>query len=254
MPFNRIDGIRLKIERAKMHVVELDQRINAFANEKPYEIGAKPHRIPQIRHTTLYIKSAKPVPEDLSVIIGDVVHNLRSALDHLAWQLVEAGGGSPSKDTFFPICWGSNAAQQYASATGKGEIKRMRTGADKLLLAVQPYMSGDDTLWHVHELDRFDKHRFLITTGTSFGDWSVETEGIQVAFEKWTSIPLVVGHEIINIPTETYNRQPHENFKLGVDVSFGESEVVKGKPVVPTLNEMAEFIDCLVTKFQPFLI
>src|SRR5919199_1097563 len=35
------------------------------------------------------------VPPVLSAIIGDAIHNLRVSLDHLAWQLVIATGGTP---------------------------------------------------------------------------------------------------------------------------------------------------------------
>jgi hypothetical protein len=252
---SRINGIRLKIERAKEHILELYKRIALFANDEPYEIGAKPHSVAQIHHTTLYIKSVKPVPDEFSIIIGDVVHNLRSSLDHLIWQLVEAGGGTPNDRTYFPVCYGSKGAQQYSSAVGAGEIQKMRIGAEKVLLSVQPYVSGNDTLWNVHELDRIDKHRVLITTGTSFGDWSVDAGGgAIIPFQQWTNIPLVVGYEIVNLPTETYNRQPHKNFKLGIEVTFGESEVVESEAVLPALKEMAEFVDRLVSQFEPFLI
>jgi hypothetical protein len=251
----RIDGVKLKIERAKEHIIEFDRRLRIFADDKPYEIGAKPHKIPEIDHVTLYIKSVKDVPPELSTVIGDTVHNLRSALDHLAWQLVEAGGGIPNKDTYFPIVpFGPQSAQKYASAIGKGEIHKMPVGADKVLLEEQPYTSGDDTLWHIHELDRFDKHRFLITTGTAYGNWSVMVGNQPLVFRDWAKIPLVAGYEIVNIPRDTYERTPHENFKLGIDVSFGQSEIVPGWPVLETLNHMTEFVDFAVSRFEPFLI
>lgn len=41
-------------------------------------------------------------PLKWGVLIGDVVHNLRSALDHLAWQLVLRNGGESSWRTQFP--------------------------------------------------------------------------------------------------------------------------------------------------------
>ena len=43
-----------------------------------------------------------PIPVDLSLVIGDAVHNLRSALDHLAWQLVLANGQTPTTQTAYP--------------------------------------------------------------------------------------------------------------------------------------------------------
>jgi hypothetical protein len=61
-----------------------------------------------------------------------VAHNLRSSLDHLAWQLVEANGGAPSdkpgQQTAFPI------------------------------RDVLPESPTDANLWHLHRLDIIDKH------------------------------------------------------------------------------------------------
>src|SRR5690606_21763862 len=39
----------------------------------------------------------------VSAIVGDVLHNLRSALDQLAWQLVLFDGGTPNQLTTFPV-------------------------------------------------------------------------------------------------------------------------------------------------------
>jgi len=251
----RIDGIREKVKRAIKHIGELDGRIKAFSADEPYTIGAKPHPVPAIEHTTLYVESIKTIPPDFSVIIGDAVHNLRSALDHLAWQLVEAGGGTPGKDTYFPICRDPNGAQKYASAIGQGEINKMLPGAHKVLREVQPCFSGDDTLWHIHELDRFDKHRVLITLGTGYGEWYLMVGGGQkITFGQWARVPLEVGRHIINLPNATYSRESHQNFKLGIDIAFGQSEVIAGKSVLETLNGMADFVNSIVGNFEPFLL
>jgi len=42
-------------------------------------------------------------PEDLALIAGDAIHNLRSALDHIAWELVAAGSSEPNHRTQFPV-------------------------------------------------------------------------------------------------------------------------------------------------------
>ena len=38
------------------------------------------------------------------VIFGDAIHNFRSALDHLVWQLVLLNGETPTTANQFPIC------------------------------------------------------------------------------------------------------------------------------------------------------
>lgn len=250
-----IDRIKLKVERAKKHIRDLDVAVRSFCESKPYTLGTKPHPVAEIEHTTLYVSSIKPVPNDFALIVGDAVHNLRSSLDHLAWQLVEAGGGIPNKDTCFPICHGTKGSQQYASAIGKGEIKKMRVGAEKALCAVQPYITRDDTLWLIHEVDRIDKHRLLITVVSTMNRWGVDMlKGQTMWFSEERFLPLVLGDEIVNIPTSTYNRQTHEDFKLGIDVAFGKPEIAEGHLVLLTLNQMADFVDKLVIDFEGFLV
>jgi len=248
----RIDGIRLKIKWAKKHISNLDAAIRSFCDSEPYTLGVEEK--PTISHIALKVARVQPIPTDFALIIGDAVHNLRSSLDHLAWQLVEAGGGSPNKDTYFPICYGPQGCQQYASAIGKGEIDKMRPGAEKLLRSVQPYVSGDNTLWHIHELDRWDKHRLILTVVTTLNDWRIVFgPGREIAFPE-TPVPLEAGYEIVNIPTSTYRRETHEDFKLGLDIAFGQSEIVAGKPVLETLNGMADFVGSIVTQFERFMV
>ncbi len=50
---------------------------------------------------------SQPIPHHLSLVIGDIVHNLRSAFDHLAYQAVIAGGDTPTTNTEFPVSWDS---------------------------------------------------------------------------------------------------------------------------------------------------
>jgi hypothetical protein len=248
---SRINGITLKIERAKEHIRHLDSRIQDFLGNKPYVIGAKPHRIPQIEHTTLYIVEVSPVPDDIPLIMGDAIHNLRSSLDHLAWQLVEAAGFTPNKDTYFPV---SDTAHKYASAIGKGEIKHIPQGALDMIRLVQPAFTNDMTLWLLHQLDIVDKHRLVLTTVTSMDRWGVDVaRGQTLWFNEHRFVPLKVGYEITNLPTSTYERQSHQDFQLGADIAFGESELPEGELVLYTVNKLADFVDGFVAKFVPFL-
>jgi hypothetical protein len=252
MTADRIRGVRLKIERAKEHIRDLDAAIGDFLRDGAYRLGAKPHPVAEIKHTTLYVAEVKPIPSRLSLLIGDAIHNLRSALDHLAWQLVEAGGGVPDRNTYFPIC---ETSQQYASAIGKGEILKIAPEARNMIQLVQPYVTMEQTLWLIHYLDIVDKHRLLLTVASAMDRWGVDfTLGARMWFHEDRFVPLVVGSEITNLPTSTYERQPHEDFKLGLEVAFAESEIPEGELVLHTLNKMVDFIDGLVGSFEPFLV
>src|SRR4051794_30807570 len=39
----------------------------------------------------------------MQTLVGELLHDLRTSLDHLAWQLVLENGGTPTEDTTFPV-------------------------------------------------------------------------------------------------------------------------------------------------------
>ena len=61
---------------------------------------------------TLRLKQ-KPVPVEFSFMIGDILHNLRSTLDHLVWQLTIANGKTPDS---FPLAKESKMSCQSPSS------------------------------------------------------------------------------------------------------------------------------------------
>ena len=83
-----LSGCRAKINRAYEHRYSLQAIIDTADYGEPNQIQLRADLDPK---TSDYIFSVAAIPEDwrleVSVIIGDVVHNLRSALDHLFWQL-----------------------------------------------------------------------------------------------------------------------------------------------------------------------
>ena len=243
-------GPRLKIERAEKHIQDLDAAIRTFCDsEETYTLAPKDY--PEISHVGLQVDYVRPIPDCIALGIGDAVHNLRSSLDHLAWQLVETGGGKPGKDTYFPIC---QSPQQYTSAIGKGEIGKMRIGTHKILEAVQPYPTRDQTLWYIHDLDRIDKHRLILTIVGVMKDWNVRLGSGNIQFPVMPGEPLVRGYEVLRLPTSTYERHPHKDFQLGLDITFGQSEIVAGKPVLEMLDGMTKLVSKVVSKFEPFLV
>jgi hypothetical protein len=243
-------GPLLKIERAKKHIADLDSAIRSFCDSEPYTLTIKNH--PEIEHIGLEVVEVAPIPNFINLIIGDAVHNLRSAFDHLNCRLIEAGGGTPKPNSTFPIC---KSPEHYASALGKGEIGKMRPGTDKLIQSIQPYMSGDSTLWHIHALDRVDKHRLILTVTMALTAWIFPVQpGWEVKFDSTFREPLEAGQEIFRTPVRSYHPEAHKNIKLGLDITFGKTEIVAGKPVLETLNGMVDLASAIIRQFEPFLL
>jgi len=162
----RTSLVQVKIERAKKHITDLNSAIIAFLGSNPYEFKTK--RDPQTRKLIYYVSRVTPTPVGFATIAGDAIQNLRSALDHLAQQLYLVGTGGAAGTGYhvsFPI--GHDAAKFPPLLSGK--VKGMRQDAIDALKAMEPYQGGKGhDLWILHTLNNIDKHRLLVTVGSSF--------------------------------------------------------------------------------------
>jgi hypothetical protein len=89
-------GPRLKLLRFEDHFAALKRATRAFLESQPYRVPSEV-KAGGYEHIWRAVEVKRPDPR-LGVIIGDCLHNLRSALDHLAWQLVVLEG-DPSTQT-----------------------------------------------------------------------------------------------------------------------------------------------------------
>lgn len=259
------DLIRLKIERANQHIDELKSAIIAFKNSDPYKISAK--HDPQSRKLIYYLVDVQPVPLEIACIAGDVLHNLRCALDHLAYRLFRVGAGdtADAKHVYFPIF--DDAAKYQAGVQGK--VHGMRQDAIDAIDAIKPYKGGNDTLWRLHRLNSVDKHRLLITVGAAFSAMNIGAHaGAFLAeimkkhglpdpppLDLYASptdrmFPLKVGDELfIDAPDAEVN----EKINFLFDIAFGEPGVVEGDSILETLKGMSDLVGNIVSDFGPLL-
>jgi hypothetical protein len=163
---SRIEGILAKVERAKKHIHELEVEIGSFLDGKPYRVSVKAHS--QLSFATcFYMEHAEPIPTVIPIVTGDVIQNLRSALDHLAWQLVEASGSPPGKGTAFPIFDHAvlGSEKEIAKFVAR-KVKGMKEPMRDAISGLHPYKGGNDYLWAIHDINITDKHSLLVTSDT----------------------------------------------------------------------------------------
>jgi hypothetical protein len=256
---SRLDGPRGKVERAKKHLHDLEPAIRAFLGTNPYVIGTK--RDAETRRLIYYMVSVREPPPTVLGIAGDVLQNLRSALDHLAYQLVLVGTGKPGpfEHVYFPIF---DSASEYKAKKGR-KVKGMRKEAIDAIDAAKPYKGGNDTLWMLHSLNIVDKHRLLIAVGSAFKGVNIaalagrafsDLPDIQVpAF--WLRpqdrmCPLKAGDEIF---ADLPDAEPDENVQFAFGVAFSEPKISECEPMLETLQQMADLVDGLLTAFVPLL-
>jgi hypothetical protein len=131
------------------------------------------------------------------VLTGDFIHNLRSALDHLVWQLALLRVAEPSTELQFPIH--REAAEQFGdhrqSPTARVRTKPSRSS--KLLSRIDRCVT-ESALAVVQALSNEDKHRLILETVSvplepSASEFDVETnadvaEDLEVVVA-WGSTP-----------------------------------------------------------------
>ena len=159
-----LTGVRLKLGRALEHLMMLDTAVAAYLDSDPVRIVREvDERYPDRVVLSLALEHEPPI--GLSVFIGDCVHNLRAALDHLAWQLVLASGGIPREGrggTQFPIVVGRREATTKPMVSVAGGVT---PEVLVVINAVQPFHRRDSEshpLATLNRLSNTDKHRTLL--------------------------------------------------------------------------------------------
>jgi hypothetical protein len=167
--FEPFEAPKLKIERARAHIQELDVAIRSYFAGKPCVIVVEPETDPQSKKLHEFLSPGRefhaavarirtPIPPYLSAIIGDVVHNLRASLDLLICDLARINGKSP-KAVYFPFC---EKAHDLEAIIKRIKIQG-RCGEDiaEFITTIKPYKEGNILLRTIHDLDIVDKHQAL---------------------------------------------------------------------------------------------
>ena len=100
----RFHGSRLRIERAKKHIGEIESLVVGFTRSDDFHSVSIEHdNRKRTNHLRFDIHTSRFPGDDIALAIGDALHNLRSALDFLWHEIVSECEGVPTKWTRFPV-------------------------------------------------------------------------------------------------------------------------------------------------------
>lgn len=208
----------LKLERAARHIGEFKEVIAAYT-----ERGIAFPEFTIAKHGGPDLKGWKawPVPDILSVIMGDVIHNLRAALDLMASELCRRNGQS-DKDAYFPF---AERESDLDTMIKRRNFHLAGEAAVRLLREFAPYTGGNMELRALHDLDIQDKHRALILTPGVIArlkvTWSVIDETLEPKSE--------VGPFTLLMPKDS---------------------TLAGRPAVETLEDLVQLTAGIVEAFK----
>jgi len=214
-------------------------------------------------------------PLRFSVICGDTVHNLRSALDHLVWQLVLSEGRKrPGSRNFFPIYTDFDdfirevRSRKKKSRPGPLEGINPKGDAWTFIEDLQPYKRrelGMDPRAHqlavLNRLSNTDKHRtlhvYMAFAGRESVESMVEWNPAAVLLEKrHGSLPLSLEHETEVLRLRFSETGPDPQVKVRMngaitfDPSFGDG---KFQPTLALIgDEISRFVSEIIERSERF--
>ena len=247
-----LPSYRLKIERAKRHIHELTQAIDAFWSRQPYVVVAQDNLATGKRHFKVSIR--EEIPSDWSSIVGDAVHNARASLDLMMVALVRHC--DPNRTSYNHVHFVIRETKDEFEKALPRNTKGANPATRKLIEELKPYKGGDEAFWRLHQLDILDKHKALIPVGSAFQAFGITMDPKKsfpdAAWLKdapaMTSFcrpaerqfPLKDG---AHIASTTLNDPSKDDHQFAFEVAFGEGQILDGEPVIPALTQIVQFVE-----------
>ncbi|WP_156359686.1 hypothetical protein [Sphingomonas sp. Leaf28] len=239
---NFADAIR-KVERADQHIREFAAIADRHFARHPWQVGMVPER--RRGRYAFSVGERQLFPDrTFSLIIGDAVHNLRTALDYLLSACALARGGDITK-TEFPF--GPN--RRHVVSLLARRVRPAGPLAERLVLAARPYTRGNRLLWSLAELDRRDKHRLVVPTGCLTN--VAITSGVWNALEPEMSAGKLIDGRGTRIPVPPgYEEALMVEARFEPEIIFGRGSPVARAPCVPTLKAMSRAVLEVIDSFE----
>lgn len=208
---------RAKLTRARQFLQELETNLDSYRDSNPVTASFAPNTNPP----ELDIHYAG-VPQSAEAIIGDCVHNMRTALDLMASELVRLNGGD-DKHVYFPFAASGNKLEDTIKSKN---FHKAGPDAVDLLKSFAPYRGGNENLRGLHDLDIHDKHRALIVTGRAMNIEVSATYHLDDA-----------AHRNVTVT------------KADINYVFPDEGIFPGRNIIQTLKDLMQLVDGIIESF-----
>jgi hypothetical protein len=238
------DGVNEKLKRADENIINLQSEIARFFQDCKYPILPK-FGDKKLLEAIQYHKTL-PIPLRFSVLAGEVVHHLRSCLDHIIWELSDDTIRQSPDHRYleFPILETPPTLENKFTRYDR-KIQGVREPAAlKLIEELQPYRRvdpPDDLLFIIHSMDITDKHRELVILNPT------------------GEIVNLPGHIAVQVMGHLYGkrgplttdlaRQVNQYSESVPHISFKNFGRRKTQPVVGSLTQLANHVRDVVSAF-----
>jgi hypothetical protein len=229
-----LDGCRAKLDRAAEHLDSLRPEYDAWFGDGRDIIETVEADEPASDGGPVWLvsrcaRTVREPPARWGLVVGDALHNMRAALDHLACRLVELAGNSPSLATAFPI-WDRDP---YANRDDERRFERvlagMRPGDAEAIRRLQPYQDPTSEesakLIALAALNNLDKHLLILPVLINFHEeiplttWTVTGSQDDVELIVNRGAQITPGVELAR--ARTRSGRPEMGVNIGFELAIG---------------------------------
>jgi hypothetical protein len=261
-------GCDMKLRSAQRNLDALHDAITRFHKSEPYETFIKGSF--KTGHYQVVATGVKSMPVlRWGAIIGDVVHDLRSCLDHIIWTLsinrmgfappYPIPSSSPWRTIGFPIYRDPDAFSRMnkrgrpGGGGGYEKLWAVRPVTRLYVKRMQPFKRRQpelDPLWMLHELSNIDKHQSIHLSGITMNvpevtaPWAERIESVEVNFGRPFIGDAVLSHFIVHPPEAALHMNMRGLFAF--DIVFDEGPPGFGLSVMQTLREIRDRVEMIV--------
>jgi hypothetical protein len=207
-PTSDLTGVHAKLDRAEEHMDSLRDEIRPLMEGLSFAEFETRHNVLDDSYSVIMRETAALPVVRWGVMLGDVCHNMRSALDHLVAALVPAG--QVQRHHQFPIL---PTALNWANEMNKPKnmLQHVDPSHVAIIESAQPYMAntGLPGLAVLHRFSNNDKHRLIHAAVTSLTDqplitvqWAIPTTVISVDYRPGK--PIRDGDELARFRPNVY--------------------------------------------------
>ncbi|WP_298022524.1 hypothetical protein [uncultured Parasphingopyxis sp.] len=151
-----LHGSKILLARANEGLLELERICDSHFTENPPQIREHVDRTSGERVFTLAVE--KTLPPLVEVLVGEIIHRLRTALDHLVAAFVRLNGKEPDQLDAFPIARTKRQHRQACVA----KLAKIDIKGQSFLSGVNAFKSGNEPIWLLAKIDNADKHDRLL--------------------------------------------------------------------------------------------
>jgi hypothetical protein len=226
----------LKVEWADQHIDELKARCDRFIQENAELALTKSQDDEGERHA---FESAQEVPVEVALMLGDVVRNLRGALDYCWTGLARVHDPDIKIKETLPFNNDKKAVINFALKTPVGQAfpNAVRLVGDVICTHADFNNGGNRPLVILNRLANWEKHNLLVLTTRLIRTGTIEFGGVTIIGARIigdiSSMIKITGFGS-NVP------EVKSDGDASAEIIFGKHDFVKDEPIFPLVRNLAQ--------------